>query len=231
MSRPFDYEEEAAIYVDVLDRLSDRPVESVLELGSGGGNNASHMKQAFDMTLVDLSPEMIAVSRDLNPELDHHVGDMASVRLDRTFDAVFIHDAVQYVTTADALQKTFQTAHEHLRPGGVALFVPDDTTETFTCRSWSGGHEEGDRAFRYLAWQLEPEGSTFRVVYAYMMRDDRDIRVEVDTHHLGLFPRASWLEWITDAGFDEVEAIPYEHSSFDPLDDRRMFFGRRRERP
>ena len=42
------------------------------------------------MTLVDLSDGMLAVSRQLNPECEHHLGDMRTVRLGRTFDAVWV---------------------------------------------------------------------------------------------------------------------------------------------
>ena len=51
---------------------------TVLELGSGGGNNASHLKAQFRMTLVDRSPGMLAVSRALNPECEHVEGDCAT---------------------------------------------------------------------------------------------------------------------------------------------------------
>jgi trans-aconitate methyltransferase len=74
-------------------------VREVLELGSGGGNNASHMKRAFAMILVEPSDGMREISRRLNPECEHRSGDMRTVRLDRTFDAVFVHDAIMYMTT------------------------------------------------------------------------------------------------------------------------------------
>jgi SAM-dependent methyltransferase len=66
LSAPADYAEEAGFYRRILDEAC-RP-RTVLELGSGGGNNASHLKQHFSLTLVDRSPEMLAVSRRLNPE-------------------------------------------------------------------------------------------------------------------------------------------------------------------
>lgn len=36
-------------------RSASIPVREVLELGSGGGHNALHLKASFTMTLVDLS--------------------------------------------------------------------------------------------------------------------------------------------------------------------------------
>ena len=89
LSAPEEYADEAAEYRRIILDAVDGDVGHVLELGSGGGNNASHLKTAFAMTLVDRSPAMLAVSRRLNPELEHLEGDMRTVRLGRTFDAVF----------------------------------------------------------------------------------------------------------------------------------------------
>ena len=83
-SAPEEFRQEAALFARVLTETSDRAPRSVLELGSGGGNNASHLKAHFAMTLVDLSPHMLAVSRALNPECEHLEGDIRTVRLGRT---------------------------------------------------------------------------------------------------------------------------------------------------
>ncbi len=56
---------------------------------------------------------------------------MRKVRLGREFDAVFVHDAVSYMTTKRDLRAVFKTAFLHCRPGGAALFAPDNLVETF----------------------------------------------------------------------------------------------------
>src|SRR5437016_6221523 len=96
ISPPSEYADEAPFAVELL-RSASRPVREVLELGSGGGNMASHLKADFTMTLVDLSEDMLAVSRRLNPDCEHIAGDMRTVRLGRTFDAVLVHDAICYM--------------------------------------------------------------------------------------------------------------------------------------
>ena len=131
ISPPSEYAEEAALYVDMIQAASNFPVREVLELGSGGGNNASHMKRAFDLTLVEPAEGMRELSRALNPECAHADGDMRYVRLGRTFDAVFVHDAVMYMVNEDDLRAALATVAAHLAPGGVALMDPDATSETF----------------------------------------------------------------------------------------------------
>jgi trans-aconitate methyltransferase len=131
LTAPKDYTEEAELYGRLLAEKSHGQVVTVLELGSGGGNNASHMKRRFTLTLVDRSPGMLELSRGLNPELEHVEGDMRTVRLDRTFDAVFVHDALAYILTETDLRAVFETAFAHCRPGASAVFVPDYVEETF----------------------------------------------------------------------------------------------------
>jgi len=177
----------------------------VLELGSGGGNNALYLKSKFEMTLVDLSPQMLAVSRALNPECDHRVGDMRTVNLGRTFDAVFVHDAIAYMTSAADLDAAIRTAYRHCRAGGVALFVPDCVRETFVAETMHGGHDGDERGLRYLMWPVDPDptDTTYRTDFAIMLRDrSGDTRVVHDSHLEGVFPRAEWMRLLRGAGFE-----------------------------
>src|SRR5438093_3340100 len=173
LTSPADYEEEAELYRRLLVEHAQGRVETVLELGSGGGNNASHLKRHFALTLVDRSPEMLELSRGLNQECEHVVGDIRTVRLDRTFDAVFVHDALAYIVTEPDLEAVFETASVHCRPGGSALFVPDYVQETFGPKTRHGGHDsaEGGRELRYLEWVHPAEESTYVVDFAYLIRE------------------------------------------------------------
>jgi SAM-dependent methyltransferase len=204
VSPPEEYAEEAAYAASLL-RSATIDVREVLELGSGGGHNAVHLAAHFALTLVDLSPEMLTVSRRLNPGCEHVVGDMRSVRLGRTFDAVFVHDAVDYMVTEDDLRAAIETAFVHCRPGGVAVFLPDDTRETYEPETDHDGRDAPDgRGVRYLQWSWDPDPTDDWTVteYAFLLRDaDGTVRAVHDTHRLGLFSRASWLRLLTDAGF------------------------------
>jgi SAM-dependent methyltransferase len=217
LSAPEEYAEEAAIYAALVVEHSESPPQTILELGSGGGNNASHMKAQFEMTLVDLSEGMLEVSRRLNPECEHHVGDMRTVRLNREFDAVFIQDAICYMTTESDLRAAIETAALHCRTGGVVVIAPDFIRENFRPGTDHGGHDGDGRAFRYLEWVHDPDPSDdqYEVEYAYIMREDgQPPRVVLDHHDEGLFSRDVWLRLISAAGFEPREA-PFVHSEVD----------------
>jgi SAM-dependent methyltransferase len=227
LSPPEEYEEEALFYGRLLADACPAKPRSVLELGSGGGNNASHLRRHFAMTLVDLSPHMLAVSRALNPECEHVRGDMRTIRLGRTFDAVFVHDAIMHMTTLADLRQVFETAYAHCRPGGAALFAPDRVRETFSPSTDHGGSDDGGRGARYLAWTWDPDPDdcTFTVEFAYLLRDtDGAVRAEHDTHVEGLFPRDVWMRELREAGFSP-QRVPYEFAGHDGRLD--VFLGRR----
>lgn len=217
-SPPGPYVEEAAFYARTLLGAGDAPARTLLELGSGGGNNASHMKASFEMTLVEPAPGMRAVSRALNPDCEHLPGDMRSVRLGRQFDRVFIQDAISYMTTRVDLRRALETAWVHCRPGGAALLAPDALVETFRPATDGGGVDGEGRGLRYLEWSHDPDptDTTCLVDYAFMLREgDGPVRVLHETHVEGLFPRAVWLELMAEVGF-EARVVPFDHSELEP---------------
>ena len=227
ISAPEEYAEEAAFAAELL-AGAEPPTRTVLELGSGGGNNAHHLQQRFAMTLVDLSEQMLAVSRELNPDCEHVQGDMRTLRLGRDFDAVFVHDAIEYMTTEDDLRAAVATAYAHCRPGGVAVLVPDDIAENFEASTEHGGNDAPDgRGVRYLAWSTDPDpmDTTTTTEYAFLLRSpDGGVQVAHDTHVLGLYPRETWLRVLAEAGF-EARSVA-EVTSDDRLP-REFFVGRR----
>src|SRR5690606_6342176 len=103
-----------------------------------------HLKRFFELTLTDFSPEMLAVSRQLNPECRHVVGDMRTLDLGRQFDLVLIHDAIMYMTDAASVGAALNTAYRHCRPGGAVVVLPDAVKETFAPKTSTGGHDAPD---------------------------------------------------------------------------------------
>ena len=208
-SPPEHYDEEAA---DLLERLEPVPGGStMLELGSGGGSLASHLGSQFSLTLTDRSPGMLDVNRKVNPNAEHHVADMRTLRLGRQFDVVLVHDAIMYAITPADVKATLQTAAIHCRCGGRVVVLPDYVRETFTPGTDEGGEDASDgRGLRYLEWRWDPDSNddTYIVDYAFLLRDAAgEVRVVHDRHVEGLFPRASWLGWFREVGLSTTSSL------------------------
>ncbi len=214
-----EYEDEAAFFLSLLEPVTSRPPVTLLELGSGGGSNAVYMKSAFaSVTLIDLSPGMLAISRALNPECEHLPGDMRSIRLERQFDVLFVHDAIDYMLTLDELRQAMETAFIHCKPGGVALFVPDHVRETFEPDTDHGGSDGDGRGVRFLEWTYDPdpEDTTCITDYVFMLREDgQPVHIEYDQHIHGLFPLEDWLRLLDETGFRATYVLDdYERHVF-----------------
>jgi trans-aconitate methyltransferase len=215
-----DHADEAAAYVGALERAGAPRGGTLLELGAGAGGNASFVKRNFRCTLTDLSPPMLALSRALNPDCEHLAGDMRTLRLQRQFDAVLVHDAVAYMTTRADLAATAATAFAHTRPGGAAVFAPDYVRESFRERSDLHAGDDGSRSLRCIEWIWDPDPAdeTYAAEYAFLLRDGVDIRAVHDRHVEGLFARATWIEILSGAGYRvELADRPFDDTTTDQI--------------
>ena len=210
-----DYAREAGFWRDALRAKLGPGRHEILELGVGGGCNLSHLTADFQATAVDLSEKMLAQCRRLNPDVDLHLGDMRTVRLSRTFDAVLVHDAIGYMLTEDDLRQTFATAAAHLAPGGVFVVAPDDYRETFhpPCVEHST-HSDGETELTLIQYRYDPDptDTVTETRMLYLIRTKGGLRVEEDRHLMGLFPLQTWLDLMREAGFVPARSptLPYE---------------------
>jgi SAM-dependent methyltransferase len=204
ISPSVEYADDGAV-INAIFASAAHPVQTVLDLGSGGGHVAMHIGRGRSMTLVDLSADMLEVSRQLNPDCEHVEGDMRTIRLGRQYDAVLVHDAIDYVTSQADLGRVIRTAFAHCRPGGLAVFAPDHTAETFRAGTGGGGgHDATGRqaSFRERTSDPVPGDDWILAEYEFTLRDaDGTVQVVPEAHRLGSFRRDTWLTQLRDAGF------------------------------
>src|SRR5512137_2475281 len=77
---PEEYADYCNHVTQVIRKHAAIPVISLLDIGCGGGKNAFNLKHCYHVTGLDLSPRMLELARQLNPECEFLHGDM------RTFD-------------------------------------------------------------------------------------------------------------------------------------------------
>jgi SAM-dependent methyltransferase len=194
ISPPEDYVEETELFSKTIKEHSKIEVKTLLHLGCGGGHNDQTFMRYFELTGIDISEEMLQLARELNPEVAYHRGDMRTIRLKESFDAVAILDSITYMSTEEDLRRAFHTAYEHLKPGGVFLTCVEECKEKFKQnKTQCTVHSRGDVnvAFVENDYDPDPTDTTFESTFVYIIRRRgeqgsrvRSGRDDVRTFHL-----------------------------------------------
>lgn len=204
LTPPEEYVDDGRAFGEALREVVGPGRLRVLELGAGAGHLASHLVDV-ELVLTDVSSRMLALAQALIPDARCVLGDMRTLRLGETFDAVIAHDAVCYLRSLEDVRAMAETAWIHLRPGGALIVAPDATAETFEPGTGCGGSDAGDEGVRYLEWTWQRPGQIDGYVVEYVIvhkRGDGLPTVEHDRHEEGLFSRAAWIEALRSAGFE-----------------------------
>jgi SAM-dependent methyltransferase len=210
ISPPEDYVGEAEEIVAWFREHAHGPIRTLLHLGCGGGHLDRTLKQHLEITAFDISDQMLALARALNPEVDYRLGDMRDIRISTSFDAVLIADSIAYMSTEDDLRAAFQTAFEHVRPGGCFITYAEYPRERFVQNTTVCSAHSRDEVHISLTenyFDPDPGDTTIEGTFVYLIRRDGDLEVAVDRHVGGIFPLSTWTRLLKDVRF-EILAMP-----------------------
>jgi SAM-dependent methyltransferase len=140
---------------------------SVLDAGCGTGRVAIELAQrGIDVVGVDLDDGLLAAARAKAPDLEWHLGDLATVELHRTFDLVVLAGNVMIFVTPGTETAVLANLRAHVAPRGriVAGFQVQAgrlPLPTFDACAADAGLVPVER---YATWAREPyEGGDYAV--------------------------------------------------------------------
>jgi ubiquinone/menaquinone biosynthesis C-methylase UbiE len=230
MSPPEDYIEEAEFLTGLIRNHLDYEPKSMLHLGCGGGHMDMTFKKHFTITGIDKSTAMLDLARRLNPECEYILGDMTDLDLRRSFDIALIYDSVNYMLSEAQLTAVFETAFRHLKPGGLALTVVEQTPHSFRQNNTKVQHrQKGGIELTYIEHWYDPDPSdtTYETIYIYLIRKDGHLSIEHDLHACGIFPLDTWERLLRTVGF-ESDKETFKHSTFSPGEEYPILLGRKK---
>ncbi len=183
------------------------PVRTLLDVGCGGGKNLRHFRRSFEATGLDRSEAMLAHARELNPDTPLVCADLRDFNLGRTFDAIYLNDALPHLTSRADLARAFACASRHLRPGGVLLAVAEFAKERFrqNATTVTAGARRSDHPeviFIENHYDPDPADETFETTVLYLIRESGRLRIERDHWLCGLFPFSVWTESLAACGLN-----------------------------
>jgi SAM-dependent methyltransferase len=208
ISAPESYVEESEQFCNLIRQHSRIEPKTLLNLGCGGGHNDHTLKNHFRLTGTDLSEDMLALARRRNPDVTYLPGDMRTLRLGETFDAVVAFDSMNYMLTEDDLRAAFKTAFLHLKPDGVFVTYQEIIPQTFEqnrLKHQAGAEGDVEIVFIENWYDPDPTDTTVEATFVYLIRRGGRLHIETDHHLCGIFRTETWLTLLRETGFDVKE--------------------------
>ena len=119
------YERRAAAGEDVhgeADFVERFAPTSVLDAGCGTGRVGRELaRRGLDVVGVDLDEAMLKTAREKAPDVDWRLADLATVDLERSFDAIVMAGNVMIFLTPGSEAAVVANVARHLEPGGVLI--------------------------------------------------------------------------------------------------------------
>jgi len=208
------YEHETDIFIRLIRNNSKIKAATMLDIGCGGGKHDFWLKKHFAVTGIDLSKAMLSLARELNPECEYCLGDMRNFNQEKEFDAVFMNDSIMYMATKEDLSAALKNGHCHLRKGGVMICFAEQTKERFVQNQTQVSPARSrlkppnlEITFIENSYDPDPEDDSFEATFIYLIREKGSLKIEHDTHVLGLFPIDFWRSTLNGIGFNVQEQI------------------------
>ena len=211
-----DYIEETELFSALVREHSKIEAKTLFHLGCGGGHNDYTFKKHFKVTSADISKEMLRLAKKLNSEVNYQYGDMQTIRLEEKFDAVMALDSIGYMKTEEDLQRTFITAYEHLKSGGVFLTFIEQIAGQFKQNNTTHStHSQGDTEITFIEnyYDPDPTDTSYEATFIYLIRVGGKLKIHTDRHLCGIFKLETWLELLKATGF-KVKQEKFTHSIF-----------------
>jgi len=219
-----DYEAECDLLEQVFQRYTDQNINVILDLGCGTGSHVIPLaRRGYRVTGIDRSADMLShalhkAKTNLSPTQNTPIfqqGDVRSLNLEQTFDAVLMMFAVlcYQITNKDVLD-TLKSIRRHLRPGG--LFVFD---------VWYGPAVLAIRPSDRVKVILTPDGQVIRAVSCeldvrhhlcevryqlWQISEDRVISTSNECHRMRYFFPMEIDQWLAqvDIKLEALKAFP-----------------------
>jgi dTDP-3-amino-3,4,6-trideoxy-alpha-D-glucopyranose N,N-dimethyltransferase len=203
-----DYAGESSEIKAMLDRRNPG-ARTLLDVACGTGGHLRYLKDHYEVTGVDLDPAMIEAARHRLDRTPLVVGDMRSLDLGRTFDAVIcLFSSIGYLADEGELETAVRSMAGHLNPKGVLIvdgWVRPD--------SWlDGGHVSVDTAVDDTGLQVvrvvrsERSGEKTLLEMQYLIATGERIEHVTEVHELTLFAPEAYETALEAAGL-EVEVV------------------------
>lgn len=230
LTRDIPYEKYLRFFKTLL-RRHGVTAATVLDLACGTGSLSVLLaKHGYRVLGVDRSEEMLTVAAEKAMELEENqpffvAQPMQRLKIPEPVDAcVCALDSINYVTKPQDVQKAFRRVYESLRPGGLFVF---DINTPYKLESLDGQVFLDETEDSYCVWRAVYDKRHSLCRYGmdlFQQANDGLWERSFEEHVERAYTPAELSQWLTDAGFAQVERFANLRLEAPEVDELRIFF-------
>ena len=217
-----NYQEEFECYSSIL---LDNNTTSVLEIGCGTGHLA---KLFIDSTLhyqgLDLSQDMIAISKKRNPTGDFITHNMTTFTLIKPIDAIIITGrTTSYLLDNNTVSKALKRIHSNLNDEGILCFDFIDASRFFleikggksiVHQASTGSKKYSRESYMKANTALDNMMFDWEAAY-YIHTNNQKKHLITDTSTVRAFTKNEWELLLALHNFELIDCIDKKSYAFD----------------
>jgi SAM-dependent methyltransferase len=201
-----EYSLEADKVKELLTKHGIHSQADLLVLACGTGGHIPYLKDAFNVSGLDLSKDMLALARKKFPDSRFHLGNLIDFELETEYDAMIcLYGSIGFVKTLDNLRAAMKRIAAHLRPDGLSLITPWSTVEDFKDVIVVDAADNPDLKIARMEQVRLKEPTIVEVTFHHLIGNNNDVTYHKQSMEIGLFSRQEYLSAMTDAGLKVVE--------------------------
>ena len=230
LTRDIPYEKYLRFFKTLL-RRHGVTATTVLDLACGTGSLSVLLaKHGYRVLGVDRSEEMLTVAAEKAMELEENqpffvAQPMQRLRIPEPVDAcVCALDSINYVTNPQDVQKAFRRVYESLRPGGLFVF---DINTPYKLEGLDGQVFLDETEDSYCVWRAVYDKRHSLCRYGmdlFQQANDGLWERSFEEHVERAYTPEELSQWLTDAGFAQVERFANLRLEAPEADELRIFF-------
>ncbi len=230
LTRDIPYEKYLRFFKTLL-RRHGVTATTVLDLACGTGSLSVLLaKHGYRVLGVDRSEEMLTVAAEKAMELEENqpffaAQPMQRLKIPEPVDAcVCALDSINYVTKPQDVQKAIRRVYESLRPGGLFVF---DINTPYKLEGLDGQVFLDETEDSYCVWRAVYDKRHSLCRYGmdlFQQANDGLWERSFEEHVERAYTPEELSQWLTDAGFAQVERFANLRLEAPEADELRIFF-------
>lgn len=200
--------------VDSIFTLADKYVptaKTLLDIACGTGAQAKYLSERFDVTGIDISPEMLEFAKQKVPSARFEIADMTCFDLGVKFDVIVnLYGSIGFAPSFEAMCASLKCVYCHLEDKGMFILTPWSTKEEIKDGLVAKSKKDGLSGFCRMETVRRIGDDKVQVEMHHLVANDLDVKYQKTVSTVTLFSESEYMTAIDAAGFVIKERLTPE---------------------